>query len=362
MAYLAPMSNAQRSNGGESALSAASNTAELKDRKAWVPSRLPMSSFVGLLFDEDLVALSLLPFFDPNALVQMLMVDRADGNIVAKHRTQPPYAILLVKSAAAFMVGCIRKQHVACSGWTPDSLTAKLTEHVEKFIALATGSRQVLSTRERVARALKHASPVGNSAIECWQWKPIIRLLLPVAASYGDTWPDASFAVEVCARAMKSKELLALFAPDPCKALEALAAESKDEIGASIAAILGSMIRTSTATTGPIMLPVIEALTSKAFVRAKTRADIAFMVACMALAEKIRLVGEAPDLVGKGKLPGALFSSVCVRKSTRSTQYLDIDLYMRLLGIDYDTRLRPHLEQTFECMATPPPRAKESPT
>ena len=314
-----------------------------------------MPSFVGL-FDEDLIAVSLLPFFDPTMLVQMLMVNCADRIVIAKYRTQIPYAVLLVKRAKGFMVDCLRKQHLTCSGWTPDSLTAKLVEHVGKFMALVTGPRQALSTRERVVKALKHASPIDDSATECWQWKPIIRLLLPVAASYGGSWPDASFAVEICARLMKSKELLALFAPDPCNALEALAVESKDEIGASIAAVLGSMIRTSTATTAPIMLPLIEALTSKALIRAKTRADVTFVVACMSLAERIRIMSEAPDLVGKSKLPGVIFSSISVRKSTR-TQYLEIDLYMRLLGIDYDTRLRPHLEQTFECKGHPsPPR------
>lgn len=341
---------------------------------------------LGRPLPDDLFVMAMLPLFDSVMLITMCRVDKADKGIIEKYRTQLPYATALVRSARAFLVIRISSLHASCRGWPPGTLESASSVHMKQFTSLLIGPRKVLLTEKQAKDALKIADRIDDTAVERWPWKSVIRFLLPVAASYGDLWPDASFAIEVCARSLKNGALLALFAPDPCQVLEAIAFESKDELGISLAAILGTMIRTATAATAPIVLPVIEALIVKVLNSVKTRSEFSFMLACMALVERIRLKGivNPPKLAAALPtatiatpsmtttemadstvnsvaalqktvlLPGMLYSSVCIRNASAG-KCLDIDLFARLLGVEIASRLRIRLEQSFICTGHPAP-------
>jgi hypothetical protein len=327
-----------------------SSSGHICGKSAWVPGKLAISSFAALFVDEDLIVVSLLPLLDSTTLIQARMTDKTDGGIITKYRTQLPYALLLAKRAKQFMIGRVISQHATCIGWTPDSLAAKATERVEKFATILVGSSCSLESSRAMSLAMKAVSGSDDLAIEGWTWEAAIRFLLPVAASYGDTWDEAAFAIEVCARALCSRELLALFAPDSCAALEALAIETNNELGISVAAVLGSMIRTCTAATEPLMVPVAEALILKSLSRAKTCDEFTFMIVCMSMLGKMKLIGQPTAGTRKIMLPGRLYSSICLQsQGPRQQRNADINAHMKFLGIDRAARVRPHLEQTLEC-------------
>lgn len=287
-------------------------------------------------------------FVDPCSLLRVAMTNKWARSRVSVHCAELPYAASLIRSARAHLVRTLVGLHSGCVGWIGQQLESAAVSHTDRFLDMVANFDPgvVLASTKSTKRALAAAGAATASDPDTWSWKMAIRALFPIAASYGRSWPDSSFAVKVCAHAIHSMELLALFAPDPCASLERLATGAKNDVGTAVAAVLHAMIRTATPTNAAMMSHYAESLVSHAIGRVKTRSEFALMIACLALLGRV----GTPRLVSA---PGQLYSSVCVRRTSRRGHPLDMDLFARLLGIELETRLCSRFEESFTCAGHP---------
>lgn len=328
---------------------------------------------ISSIFDSDLVHLQILPFCDSRSLLGLQAADREDRGVVQRYRASLAYGVRMARSAHAFLAHRIISLHCDCRTrvpggsevlgnvtivsppshvtWAPGKLTELASAHADVFTCLLSEGKMSLAISPQQLRGA--VSVLGNRlAIEplgdglaTWPWKAVIRFVFSVAASYGDLWPESSFALEACARAIKNSDLLALFASDPCTTLEKLATSRGDHVGRSLAAILGAIMRTVSLASASFITPTAEALAEKAINRVKTRQDFSFALACTALLDRMKSsMSKTPSIPS----PGSLFSSISLRKMGGS-KCEDIDLFARLLGVSLEARLRPRFESTFVC-------------
>lgn len=305
-----------------------------------------VTSLVGAL-NVDIVNHILL-FLDMVSLLRMQAADRTDGSVIGEYRTSEHCMRGLVRSARNFLRLMIITLHSACAGFSPEALSSAADEHTEKTTGLLLAPRNALVSKKAVSVWLKGSKRVKDGEIEKWGWKSAIRFLFPMAASYGDIWPDASFALQACARAIKNEAMLVLFKPNPCGELEKLAATMRFPIGANVATVLGAMIRTTTPGLSSIMIRSAEVIAEAALGKATTRGEFSFLIVCMALVEQLKIKKG----VSRVAMPARLYSSICLRRSGDKTDSFatDIELFTRLIGIDLDTRFRPRFEQSFVFM------------
>lgn len=313
----------------------------------------------GLLDYGDLAYGSLNDFFDPQMLARIAATARFNRSWVAEYSSRWPCVLMLARRARAFLVRTLVEAHASCPAWPEREAAAGA--YVDHFAAVLAGPRSALLTRESAARALAAAAETAagpaagaKTFASGWGWKELLRFLFPVITSYGRHWPEASFALQACARATQCEELLALFEPDPCAALGRIAGAppATRAVAAVLPAILGACARgwgggaLAGAEILAVMEPAASQLVGRLVAAAGDRRAITAALAFAALAGQIQSPRPAS--------PARLLAAVVLRPGL-STKSEPLGV-LRYFGCEERVRMAPHFEQHFECRGHHPPR------